>query len=155
MSDNFSELYAVETPNLLFDFIDSCPLALRDLIPEGEQWSLHMLLRHVVDAEMQSYVRFMGMLAEAGSMMQNHDEEKWTLLHRRLTVAEARVAANFVRTQVCQLMQSYSKEVLQAAYALHSVRGKESFVDLLKMYEGHIHTHLAQARRIYAACAQS
>ena len=153
MPSDWSACYTFETPELLFDFIESTSMDNRDLIPQNESWSLNMLLRHVVDAEMQSYVRFMGMIAEVGSRIQNHDEALWTGMRRTMPLEEARSAVSFVRNQVCNLMKTYSGEELAAAYAVHSVRGKEYFIDLLEVYEGHIHTHLAQAQRISAACA--
>ena len=47
--------------------------------PAPDKWSIHEVVIHLADSEVQSHVRLRMILAEPGTTIPNHDEHQWSV----------------------------------------------------------------------------
>jgi len=123
--------------------------------PGPEKWSVHEILVHLADAEVQSYVRLRTILADTPAMIMNHDEMAWSkvLKYQEMSIAESLAILELLRKANYTLLAKLSPEEWQKE-GTHSVRGKLSLEGLVTIYTEHIHRHIGQIQRNLAAYQQ-
>ena len=140
--------YSSEKPDEIFDLIESIDPLKRSIVPKEESWCLDDIIMHIVDTEIQSYVRLISILAEKNPNISNFDEKQWASLGRKVDISVARNVVRFIRSEILRASSKFTGSDLQHRFGIHSVRGPESFVTLSEIYEKHIDSHIKQAKRI-------
>ena len=140
--------YSLEKPDEIFGLIDSIDPPKRSIVPKEESWCLDDIIMHIVDTEIQSYVRLISILAEKNPNISNFDEKQWASLGRKVDISTARNVVRFIRSEILRASSKFTGSDLQHRFGIHSVRGPESFVTLSEIYEKHIDSHIKQAKRI-------
>lgn len=113
--------------------------------PAPGRWTNREILCHLADAEVQAYVRCRVILAEPGATLPNYDQDAWATA---LDYAETAPgpAVEVVR-QLRRINHTLLEDVPDDAWsrtANHEVRGPISLDEWLRIYTGHLQTHLAQ-----------
>ena len=115
--------------------------------PEPGEWSVVELIGHIVDAELNSSVRYRSILAQDEPDLVPYDQDRWAnRLHSTgesvddlLAVFDALRAANL------RLWQS-TPAADRARVGNHLERGPESYELTFRLLAGHDRVHVAQAR---------
>jgi hypothetical protein len=63
-----------KAPKLLDEAIKEFPITMWKYKPAPNKWSIHEIVIHLADSEIQSHVRCRMILAEPGGVIPNHDE---------------------------------------------------------------------------------
>src|ERR1700757_3058482 len=66
-------------PGLLQEALENFPSTMWKYNPAPKKWSIHEIVIHLADSEIQSYVRLRMILAEPGTLIPNHDEHQWSV----------------------------------------------------------------------------
>ena len=118
--------------------------------PSANKWSIHEIVIHLADSEIQSHVRCRMIIAEPGSVIPNHDEHQWSVVLNYGTsdMAEALDAIRLVRKMNSKLLKSIA-EPLWLNSCDHSLRGRMTVEDWLATYTAHIPHHIEQMKRTH------
>ena len=135
---------------LLRQALDQLPPEMWKYKPGPNKWSVHEIVIHLSDSEVQSHVRCRMILAEPGPTIMNHEAYEWSvaLNYLRRDLEEALGIIVLVRSANFNLLQAVLASSWQN-YCIHSVRGRTTLNDWLQTYVNHIPQHIAQMQRNY------
>ena len=135
-------------PEILEAFLKTLPAELWPYKPAENRWSVHEIVVHLADTEVQAHVRGRVILAEPGGSILNFDQDKWAreLGYTETSVEDALAVIRLMRRVNHALLARLPEEAWQR-FAVHSVRGKVTLEDWLQIYTGHIHRHIDQMKR--------
>jgi hypothetical protein len=141
-------------PILLEEALKGFPVTMWKFKPAANKWSIHEIVIHLADSEVQSYVRCRMIIAEPGTTIPNHDEHQWSvaLSYATRDIAEALDAIRLVRRMNTKLLNSIA-EPLWLNSCNHSLRGRITLDDWLATYAAHIPHHIEQMKRTNEAWA--
>lgn len=126
------------------------PRAMWAYRPDEHDWTIHEILIHIADSEVNSYIRCRRLIAEPGSEVMGYDEVSWAKkldYHSR----DPEVALDLFRL-LRQSTYDLIRELPEAVWShtvVHSESGRMSLEDWLDTYTRHIPEHIAQMRAIY------
>lgn len=134
------------TPSKLAEAVKGMSAAALDYKTSPEKWSVRQQLAHLVDAEMQMGNRFRWSVAEPGKAIVAFDQDKWAAAARYDTTPVELSLATFTaaRRWTVDFLSRLSPAERDAAYIMHSERGKETLQRLMTMMAGHDLNHLKQ-----------
>ena len=115
-------------------------------------WSIHEILVHLADTEVQSHVRFRTIISEPSTTIPYHDEYRWSQAldySNQDTQLSMRIIA-LMRESNHSLLASI-QESLWSNSCIHSIRGPETLDTLVRGYTKHLYQHIAQMKRSYQA----
>jgi len=137
-------------PQLLANALNKYPRHMWKYKPTRDKWSIHEILIHLADSEIQSHVRCRMIIAEPGTTIPNHDVHQWSvaLIYLDRDVDEAIEAIKLMRRLNLQLLKSVA-DSSWLKFCIHSARGKMTLVDWLVTYAAHIPHHIEQLNRTY------
>lgn len=135
----------------LIDGLQEFPREMWQYRPAPDRWTIHEIIIHITDSEVNSYVRGRRFIAEPGSTVMGYDEAKWAIdLHYHdQSVDEALELFKWLRLKSHTLI----KDLPEATWmntVTHTESGVMSMDDWLMTYERHIPDHLEQMHRIYS-----
>ena len=138
---------------LLTNSITKYPQEMWQWRPTPEKWSIHEVIIHITDSEVNSYVRCRRFIAEPGSGVYGYDEGKWAqaLDYHHQSVDEALELFKLLRRSSYLLIKDLPDDIWQTATVQHSENGLVHFEEWLKTYEEHIPVHIRQMERNYQA----
>ena len=138
---------------LLTNAITKYPQEMWQWKPAPEKWSIHEVIIHITDSEVNSYVRCRRFIAEPGSGVYGYDENKWAraLGYHHQSVDEALELFKLLRRSSYLLIKDLPDQIWQTATVQHSESGLVHFEEWLKTYEEHIPVHIRQMERNYQA----
>ena len=138
---------------LLTNAISRYPQEMWQWKPAPEKWSIHEVIIHITDSEVNSYVRCRRFIAEPGSGVYGYDENKWarTLDYHHHSVDEALELFKLLRRSSYLLIKDLPDDIWQTATVQHSENGLVHFEEWLSTYEEHIPVHIRQMERNYQA----
>ncbi|CUS05859.1 conserved protein of unknown function [Candidatus Promineifilum breve] len=118
--------------------------------PDASDWTIHEIIIHIADSEVNSYVRCRRLIAEPGSEVLGYDEAGWArrLDYHRQDTAMALELFRLLRRGSYELIRDLPDGVW-AHTVVHSDSGRMTFDDWLDTYERHVPEHIAQMRAIY------
>jgi hypothetical protein len=113
--------------------------------PGADSWTIHEIIVHIADSEVNSYVRCRRLLAEPGSAVLGYDEMAWAreLAYHAQDPQDAIELFRLLRRITHRLIQDQPAEVW-AHIIHHSENGRMTMEDWLNVYERHIPDHVAQ-----------
>lgn len=134
---------------LLMNVLSQFPKEMWQWKPAPEKWSVHEVLIHIADSEVNSYVRCRRIIAEPGSGVYGYDESKWAkaLNYHNRSIDEALDLFRLLRKMSYDLIKTVDDKVWDTATIEHSENGRMTFYDWLKTYEEHIPVHIRQMQR--------
>ncbi len=120
-----------------------------DFRPAPDQWSVRQIVAHLSDSEMMAAMRFRQMIAEDEPHLQQTDQNAWA---EKLDYAKRKYSSSLesfrrVRGESYELLKDLPEETYQRG-CVHSVRGRMTLLDLLRIYAGHAEKHALQIRRV-------
>lgn len=138
-------------PELLAVAITGAAGSEVDFAPEGK-WSVRQIMAHLADSEIVGAMRFRQVIAEDQPKLYAYDQELWA---RNLDYAKRKPSHSLetfrrIRTENYDLL----KDLPEPAYArtgIHSERGPQSLLDLVRTYADHGENHARQLRAVRAA----
>ena len=118
--------------------------------PTAEGWTIHEIVVHIADSEVNSYLRCRRFIAEPGSTILGYDEEKWAqvLDYHAQSPRDALELFRWLRHKTTTLIQNLP-EAVWANTVFHSENGIMTMDDWLDVYERHIPEHIAQMQANY------
>jgi hypothetical protein len=117
-----------------------------------DNWTIHEIIIHIADSEVNSYVRCRRLLAEPGSSVLGYDEMRWAreLAYHKQDPADALELFHLLRRLSHRLIQDQPAEVW-AHTIHHSENGSMTMDDWLDVYERHIPDHVEQMDMLFEA----
>lgn len=115
--------------------------------PEPSEWSVVELIGHIVDAELNSSLRYRSILAEDEPDLVPYDQDRWAnRLHSTSDdVDELLATFDALRAANLALWQA-TPGADRARVGNHLERGPESYELTFRLLAGHDRVHVAQAR---------
>ena len=115
-----------------------------------ERWTIHEIVVHIADSEVNSYIRCRRFLAEPGSTVLGYDEAGWAreLRYHEQSTDDALELFKWLRHKSYTLI----KDLPEAAWSntvYHTEYGVMTLDDWLDMYERHIPEHIEQMQATY------
>jgi hypothetical protein len=116
--------------------------------PAPTKWSVHEILCHCADSEMNGASRVRFLAAETNARVIAYDQDVWarTFDYHALDAQLALELTETVRKWTVQLLEGLSGE-LWLKEGTHSERGRLTVEDWLQIYAEHLHTHARQIDR--------
>jgi enolase len=147
---NFSlEDFNTATKNLV-TLIKSVPIDALTFRPFDDAWTISENVVHIVDSEINNYLRLKTILAESGKTTFVSDEEKWAKL------IDSNTTDLTVHTELLQLIRTLESNILTAIdftlygenYIVHPAAGNIDLKRWLKWYtSGHFTFHVELIER--------
>lgn len=130
----------------LYDF----PKEMWTYRPDPDDWTIHEIIVHLADSEVNSYVRCRRLIAEPGSEVLGYDEMRWAtaLDYHAHNPQDALRLFRMLRACNYELIRGLPEDVWSHT-VVHSEDGRITFDDWLLTYERHVPEHIAQMRTIY------
>ena len=121
-----------------------------------DSWSIHAIIIHITDSEVNSYVRCRRFIAEPGSTVMGYNETVWeTALHYSDQDPEIALELfRWLRIATVQVIK-HLPESTWANTVNHSESGKITMDDWLTTYARHPMDHVNQMQDVFAAWKQS
>lgn len=148
--DELIEQYGQGYDNLL-KCLDEIPKEMWQFKPEPSEWSVHEIIVHLADSETNSALRARRLIAEPGSPVAGYDQAVWAteLDYHNQSWEDALEGLHWARKTTYALIKDLPNEVWSHAGA-HSEIDKSYTLELwLKIYAGHIPTHIDQIQENY------
>ena len=141
-----------ELQNSLREF----PLEMWDYKPSPDRWSIKEIIIHMVDSEINGYLRCRKIIAESGSAISPYDQNAWA---DKLNYSSRSVDTNMELFRIIRII-NYSllinlPEETWNNYINHPESGKITLKDYLKIYVDHIDVHTKQMRRNFESWKKS
>jgi hypothetical protein len=116
-----------------------------DFMPAPGAWTVRQICCHVADAEIVGADRFRRTIAEDNPTIINYDEKAWAenLDYSRRRIAQALETFRHIRSENYELLKSLP-EVAFGRTATHTVKGRLTLLDLLRIYAEHAENHARQ-----------
>ena len=142
---------------LLIDALIPFPKEMWQWKPASDKWSVHEILIHITDSEVNSFIRCRRFIAEPGSGVYGYDENIWakSLDYHSQSIQESLLLFKLLRKASYDLIKTVSEETWQTATVQHSENGLVKFEEWLRTYEEHIPVHVRQMQRNFEAWKNS
>jgi hypothetical protein len=130
------------------DFIKKIPSGAFHFKPAPEKWSIHEIIIHVTDSDVNSYIRLRKALAENGAAVVAYDQDRWAvkLNYPEQSIEKAIQLLRLMREINFSLLKSLKEDDWQKTY-LHPENGNVTVEEWLKTYTDHISGHIGQMQR--------
>jgi hypothetical protein len=132
--------------------MDSFPEEMWAFRPAEGSWTIHEIVVHLGDTEVQSHVRFRTTIAEPSTTLPYYDEYRWS---QALKYSSQSVPLSL---QIISLMRECNHSLLVSLEdslwlnsCHHAVRGPETLETLVRGYVTHMAQHIAQMKRCHDA----
>jgi hypothetical protein len=137
--------------DLLIEAIAAFPREMWQFRAGSEEWTIHEILVHIADSEVNSYVRCRRLIAEPGSTVLGYDEMTWArvLDYHQQSVEDALELFKWLRRKSYLLVRGL-EEGAWSHVVTHSESGPMILEDWLRTYERHVPEHIEQMSRVYA-----
>lgn len=116
--------------------------------PAENKWSVHEIITHLADTEVQSHVRFRTILANKVPYMVYFDEMDWSIIleYTQINSEESLEVIKLMRRVNYNLLSRLKPEDFNKR-GIHSTHGELTLKDLVNSYINHVDTHLVQINR--------
>ena len=116
--------------------------------PAPDKWSIHEIITHLADCEVQSHVRIRAILADREPRMLYHDEMDWSVIleYSKVELDESLEVIQLLRRVNYNLLSRLPDDYFNKT-GIHSKRGEISLRGYIDSYIQHIERHLNQIKR--------
>ena len=139
-------------PALLSKAIRKFPKKMWKWKPAPARWSIHEILVHMADSETSAYLRARRFLAEPGQPVMAYDQDVWAqkLNYHAQSTEDAVKLIALVRKMTHAIVRK-APEAAWSTICAHPEHNNYTFDRWLEIYSRHIHGHIAQMEKNYAA----
>ena len=133
---------------LLEAALTEAPQEMWKFRPAAGAWSVHEIIIHLADSELNSYARVRQALVEHGSTIFGYDQDAWATVldyHRRNT-ADALALLRLVRKMTHELLAGQPQDIWSRTYFHPEMKRQVTLDAWLGTYAQHIPSHIAQIR---------
>jgi len=118
--------------------------------PVEERWTIHEIVVHIADSEVNSYIRCRRFIAEPGGTVLGYDENKWAkaLAYQEQSTEDALELFRWLRHNTYELIKA-QPEAIWSNTVNHTENGIMTMDDWLDTYERHIPEHIEQMQANY------
>ncbi len=136
--------------NELQNALRELPLEMWDYKPAPDKWSIKDIIVHIVDSEVNGYIRFRKIIAENGSEITAYDQDLWA---DKLSYESRSADTNLELFRLLRVL-NYSLLIGLPEGAWNNImnhpeRGKVTLKENLEIYTEHIPAHINQMKRNY------
>lgn len=125
-----------------------------DVQQSGGGWSPREIIHHLADAELMGAVRLRRLLSEDHPPIQGYDQEEFShKLHYDRPTAASLDVFRTTRQANGELLDLLSEDEW-AREGVHSEMGRYTLEDWLRVYTGHLNTHVEQIRQTLGEAAK-
>lgn len=133
-----------ELQNSLREF----PMEMWDYKPSPDKWSIKEIIIHMVDSEINGYIRCRKIIAENGSTIMPYDQDAWA---DKLHYMSRSIDTNLELFRIIRIV-NYSllinlPEESWDNYIIHPESGNMTLQDYLKIYVDHVEIHTNQMKK--------
>jgi uncharacterized damage-inducible protein DinB len=148
------EQYRLGYPKLI-DALSQFPSKALTYKHSSDDWSIHEIIIHLADAEVNGYLRLCRAIAEPGLPVMAYDEARWSqeLHYADQNVDEALVLLQWLRARTYRLLRQLPDEKWANTYD-HPEQGMVNLDGWLDIYAGHVDNHVAQMWMVYTSWIQ-
>ncbi|MDZ4723394.1 MAG: DinB family protein [candidate division Zixibacteria bacterium] len=116
--------------------------------PTPKEWSIHEIIVHLTDADLNSSVRMRTFIAQPGHTIMAYEQDEWTkkLEYHKQSMEDSLEAFKYIRKLNGQILKSLPDSVWSNTIQ-HPESGTMSFEKWLKIYDEHTVTHIGQMKR--------
>ncbi len=149
---------AVEREQLIRRY-EQGPMKLRDTFakvpreawkwrPGEGKWSVHEIVCHCADSEMNAAARIRYLVAEEKPVIVGYDQDRWAKVfdYHSARIELALAAVDVLRAHTVNLLRRLPEEAWSAA-GTHTESGRYTAEDWLKIYAEHLEIHARQIER--------
>lgn len=132
----------------ILTFLNSLSTDQINFKPAKDKWSIHEIITHLADTEIQSHVRFRTILANKDPQMPYFNEMDWSIIldYTKVNLNESLEVINLMRTVNYNLLSRLPSDYFDKK-GRHSKHGEISLKDMVEFYIQHVNTHLNQLKR--------
>ena len=137
---------------LVRDALAKVPEAARKWKPAPERWSVHEIVCHCADSEVNASARIRYVVAEKDPVVLGYDQEEWTraLDYHALPLDPALRCLEGTRAHTAELIRRLPGESWQRE-GRHTESGRYTAEDWLRIYSEHLEKHAGQIDRTLEA----
>jgi hypothetical protein len=137
--------------DFLKEAIQHYPREMWQFRASPDSWTIHEIIVHIADSEVNSYIRCRRFLAEPGNAVLGYDEMRWAreLSYHQQSPDDALELFRLLRLLSYRLIQNLPEDVW-AHTVHHSENGLMTMEDWLEVYANHIPDHIVQMDQVYA-----
>jgi len=134
-----------EGPTLLRAAYIETPIDARNWRPAPDEWSIHEIICHCADAEMNGASRLRMLVAEPEPIIPGYDQDAWAsrLGYQSLPANVAFAVIDATRSWTYALLTMLTP-TQWAATGTHTDTGRYTVNDWLTVYADHLHIHVKQ-----------
>jgi hypothetical protein len=137
-----------EGPERLREALAEVPEGALQWRPAPGKWSVHEVVVHCADSEVNAHGRIRTLVAEKDPVIQGYDQDEWARrfdYHAR-PMGTALVTVDAVRANTVPILESLTDADWKKV-GRHSESGSYGAEDWLRSYGAHLEVHAAQIRR--------
>jgi hypothetical protein len=148
------ELYHEGYANIV-DALSQFPRDMWSYKPAPDAWCIKEMVIHILDSDINSYVRLCKAIAEPGGPVAAYDGDKWAqaLHYADQNIDEALTLLQWMRSRIYKLLQALPEETWANTYD-HPEKGVQSLDDWLDTYANHVNEHIDQSWDMYREWVQ-
>ncbi len=141
------ESYSKGYENLVVG-LNKMPEEMRKFKPATDKWSVHEIIIHMADSEVNSYSRARKFIAEPGSTIMAYDQDELAIKtnYHQQSIADALELFKCLRKMTYNVIKDLPEESWNNS-VYHPENGKMTLDDWLVTYENHVTVHVNQMRR--------
>jgi len=141
------------TPRIVAKLVEDLPKHVLRWRPAPKQWSILEVIGHMADAELAMAWRLRSMLVSPGAQLAWFDQDEWAtkLSYNEGNVREYLALFTQLRKSNLQLLRAFTPRQQRARYGLHSVRGRQTVAEFVRLEAAHDLSHIRQIRAILKA----
>lgn len=142
---NYSKAY-----EQIVEILREIPKDVRKYKPDKNKWSIHEIIIHLVDSEVNAYQRCRKIIAEPGSTIVFYDQDKWAqnLDYHNQSTNDALELFRLLRKMTYDLLDNLPENIWSNS-VFHSDGSEWNLDKWLDIYEYHITGHIEQMKRNY------
>ena len=132
----------------LFDLLPSLTEAQINYKPAENKWSVHEIITHLADVEIQSHVRIRTILANKNPQMIYYDEMDWSVIldYKKIDLNESLEIIKLIRCSNYNLLSRIPVEYFDKK-GIHSTKGEMTLEYFVSSCIQHIYKHINQIKR--------
>jgi hypothetical protein len=133
---------------LLKQALAELPKEMWQFRPAPQEWSIHEIIVHLADSEINAAMRARLLIAQPGGTLMGYDQDVWAdkLYYHEQSTADALEMVRLARATTYKLLRSLPEETWQHTANHPEYERPYSFEKWLDTYAGHIPNHIDQMR---------
>ncbi len=134
----------------LIDILYNIQSEAYDYKPAPGKWSIREVIIHVVDSEVNGFIRLRKAIAESGSSIAPYEQDRWAefLHYEAQSIDENLELFKILRSLTYKLLLQIKEEEWDN-YFMHPERGKTMLENYLRLLNDHVDVHIKQILRNY------